>query len=211
MTEELWLPCPGYEGLYEVSSLGKVRSPRKIMVGVKDSAGYPTVQLYREGVGTRFKVHRLVCEAFNGPCPEGHECGHLDGSRDNAAASNLAWITRSENTRQAISQGTHRGFQNGSGHRVNSWRPITTAPKDGSYMLLRFDGPFHDQECPGVAVGKALDRQPGYWLTAIWAASTAHCQPTHWMPLPEAPLSPTQDTTEPKGDGWFQDEECRRG
>lgn len=66
------------------------------------------------------------------------------------------------------------------------WQPIETAPKDGTYLLLRFDGPFNDSESPGVAVGKAIDRDTGWWLTCIWAASTAHRRPTGWMPLPAA-------------------------
>jgi hypothetical protein len=66
------------------------------------------------------------------------------------------------------------------------WKPIETAPKDGTYILLRFAGPLHDRESPGISVGKAIDREPGWWLTAIWASSTAHEQPTHWQPLPAA-------------------------
>lgn len=64
---------------------------------------------------------------------------------------------------------------------MSEWQPIESAPRDGSYMLLRFDGPFYDRECPGVAVGKPTDS--GWWLTSIWAGSSAHRNPTHWMPL----------------------------
>lgn len=72
------------------------------------------------------------------------------------------------------------------------WQPIETAP-EGVYILLGFDGPFHDSECPGVAVGKlCTDIQRyhagGWWLTAIWAASVPFKPPVRWAPLP------TEDT-----------------
>lgn len=63
------------------------------------------------------------------------------------------------------------------------WLPIETAPKDGTYVLLRFPGPFHDSECPGVAIGRHYINRNSWWLTCIWASSVAHQQPTHWQPL----------------------------
>jgi hypothetical protein len=100
--EECWLPVVGYQGLYEVSCLGRVKSLRRrealIMSPVPDSDGYPTVQLADgRGGSVRFKVHRLVCTAFHGPPPAGHEVAHLDGSKTNAAAANLKWCTPAEN------------------------------------------------------------------------------------------------------------------
>lgn len=69
---------------------------------------------------------------------------------------------------------------------MTDWQPIETAPKN-RYILLRFPGPFNDSECPGVAVGKAYDREPGWWLTCIWAASTAHHAPVAWADFPVTP------------------------
>ena len=73
---------------------------------------------------------------------------------------------------------------------MSDWQPIETAPKDGRKMLLRFTGPFSDQMQDGVTVGRWLR---GWWLDAIWATSTAHRSPTHWMPLPPPPK--TEPTT----------------
>lgn len=73
---------------------------------------------------------------------------------------------------------------------TREWQPIETAPKDGTYVLLRFEGPFHDQESPGVAVGRHYASGPRWWLTSIWAATTANAEPTHWAPLPEPPVKP---------------------
>ena len=76
--------------------------------------------------------------------------------------------------------------------RAGEWQPIETAPRDGTYILLKFDGPFRDSECPGVAVGKAMEPN-GWWLTAIWAASIAHQNPSGWSPI--TPASPGTNAT----------------
>lgn len=92
---------------YIVSSFGEVRHKRvnaPILKGDTDPKGYRRVAI----MGKHCRVARLVCGAFHGPCPEGHECGHLDGDKNNNAATNLVWITRSENTKQSIQHGTHR-------------------------------------------------------------------------------------------------------
>ena len=123
---EEWRPVSGYEGLYEVSSLGRVRSLPRVWEQVSKHGtlhkhtssgrtlkpgltrqGYPSVVLGRRR--TRL-VHRLVAEAFLGPCPAGKEVRHLDGTRTNNTISNLAYGTRSENIADAKLHGT---FQKG--------------------------------------------------------------------------------------------------
>jgi len=111
---ETWKPIAGYETLYEVSDEGRVRSIRSphgdgILRGDVDRYGYRRVVLVKDGGRKRHKVHRLVCHAFNGPPPEGTECGHRNGQRQDNNSANLAWITRSENTLDSIRHGTfHR-------------------------------------------------------------------------------------------------------
>ena len=114
-----WVPIAGYEGLYEVSDQGFVRRmpSRRVMSGVPDSTGYPTAKLYKDGKGTRFKIHRLVCLAFHGEGEPGQEVGHLDGSKTNAAATNLKWVTKVENAAHAKAHGTARGFTDVAGER----------------------------------------------------------------------------------------------
>lgn len=68
----------------------------------------------------------------------------------------------------------------------DGWRPIETAPRDGTYILLCFQPPFTDTHSPGVSVGCWADSGK-WWLTSIWAATTPHKQPTHWRPLPPPP------------------------
>lgn len=107
-TTEHWLPVPGYEGLYEVSDLGRVHStPRPRTRGGILSNGtnghyYPHVSLWSDGRRLSRDVHALVLEAFIGPCPPGCEVRHLDGDKANCALANLAYGTRGENNLDRI-------------------------------------------------------------------------------------------------------------
>jgi hypothetical protein len=108
---EHWLPIEGFEGLYEVSDLGRIRSKRrdgwKVLVGGRNPDGYPIFGLCRSGRRTCVKLHRVVCRAFNGPPPQpGLEAAHLDGNRANARATNLVWATHAENMAHKILHGT---------------------------------------------------------------------------------------------------------
>ncbi len=106
---ERWLPVAGYEGLYEVSDLGRVRSlPRQTRRGVRGgkilkpqtsagSKGYLFVNLCRDGTMWHVAVHRLVLEAFDRPCPPGMEARHGPGGKLDASLVNLRWGTRAEN------------------------------------------------------------------------------------------------------------------
>ncbi len=95
-----------------VSSLGRVIAMSKHRPGVianpgRDKDGYLRVgQSLRSWEGSRFVSH-LVLEAFEGPCPPGMEAAHLDGSRDNNARRNLAWVTHQENCAHKEEHGTH--------------------------------------------------------------------------------------------------------
>ncbi len=99
---EIWKACPGYDG-YEVSTLGRVRSPDQILSTAPGSHGYPQVQLRRGNVRT---VHSLVLEAFVGPRPEGMEACHDDGDKLNAKLINLRWDTPGANGQDKSRHGT---------------------------------------------------------------------------------------------------------
>lgn len=100
---ERWLPVPGYEGLYEVSDLGRVRSlPRnttrgKVLKQANDGGGYLFVGLSRNGRTSLRKVHHLVLEAFSGPRPEGMQGCHGPGGRSDNRATQIYWGTLSRN------------------------------------------------------------------------------------------------------------------
>lgn len=110
---ENWKPVVGFDGLYEVSDLGNVRSmgrlvpypnsrPRRLVGRTLRPArnvesGYPFVNLRRNGRQRIVCVHTLVLEAFVGPRPEGMECCHWDGNPENNRLDNLRWDTHIAN------------------------------------------------------------------------------------------------------------------
>lgn len=119
MTEE-WKPVAGYEGQYEVSNLGRVRSlPRSetnsrgalrnyrgcIRVPTFNQDGYAQIRFG----GRNHFVHILVASAFIGPRPKGQEVRHLDGNPANNNSANLAYGTKSENRRDCYSYGGRSG------------------------------------------------------------------------------------------------------
>lgn len=126
MSEEEWRDIPGYEGYYQVSNLGQVRSMDRVITyrdgrvraskGKKlksrpsKAGGYPLVTLSRSSSTTSCYIHRLVLEAFVGPAPTGMECRHLDGNPENNSVENLKWGTRYENIHDQIRHGTHNKF-----------------------------------------------------------------------------------------------------
>ncbi len=116
-SSERWLPVVGFEGFYEVSNLGRVRSIDRIIQysnGHVRSARGRDLHAYKMGEkdhlfvtlrGRKKAVHRLVLSAFVGPCPDGMECCHDDGDPTNNAVSNLYWGTRSQNMRDRFRHG----------------------------------------------------------------------------------------------------------
>jgi hypothetical protein len=110
---EVWKDIPGYEGRYQASSHGNIRSlPRvefrkdaygghanwsykgRVIKQHPGESGHLHVNL---GARNTKKAHRLVLEAFVGPCPVGFECLHIDGNPTNNRLDNLRWGTRLEN------------------------------------------------------------------------------------------------------------------
>lgn len=103
---ETWKPVVKYEGLYEVSDCGRVRSARTttrthagLILRPSPTAGsYLGVTLCRDGKPTSLLVHRLVAIAFLGS-PFGRQVNHKDGDRQNNRVENLEWVTPRENQR----------------------------------------------------------------------------------------------------------------
>lgn len=109
---ERWIAVPGYEGRYEVSDGGRVRSiiraPRLKNPSPKGRGGYVRVRLSDKsatGKMTDHLVHRLVMRAFVGPCPDGMVVCHNNGSSDDNRLANLRYDTPAENTRDIIRHG----------------------------------------------------------------------------------------------------------
>jgi hypothetical protein len=87
---------------YFVSNLGNVRGLRVGRMKLwLDASGYPRIRAR----GTSAGVHRLVAEAFLGPCPDGFEVGHKDHDRTNARLSNLEYLTHADNVKASAAAG----------------------------------------------------------------------------------------------------------
>ncbi len=108
MKKEEWKKIPGFPR-YEVSDRGRIRSDfgkGKILKPSLNDRGYHKIGLSVEGKRYTRKIHRLVLEAFVGPCPEGMECSHLDGKKTNNRLGNLEWATQWENDAMKFLHGT---------------------------------------------------------------------------------------------------------
>jgi len=80
--------------------------------------GYLGVHLSREGYSKMHAIHRLVAEAFLGPCPEGLEVAHNDGDPRNPRLENLRYTTRSDNNMDKVKHGTHQGGESNPAHKL---------------------------------------------------------------------------------------------
>lgn len=109
---EIWKDIPEWEGLYQVSNLGRIKSVKRDKVKVLDinNAGYARVQLCDDKRRKKYFVHRLVAQAFISGYFENAQVNHIDMDRTNNIASNLEWVTPSNNQKKAFNiKGLHKG------------------------------------------------------------------------------------------------------
>jgi hypothetical protein len=116
MEIEIWKPLKDYEGLYEVSNMGRVRSlikrgnaKQKIRkTGFDIRTGYITVQLTKNNKPLTKRVHRFVAETFVPNPMNKPVVNHIDGNKKNNKGSNLEWMTYSENTLHSFKNGLQK-------------------------------------------------------------------------------------------------------
>lgn len=101
---EVWKDIPEYEGLYQASNFGRIKSLRRgkelILSSCKDKRGYLRLGLYKNDKQKQFFIHQLVAMAFKGHKPDGThriEVDHKDNNKLNNRADNLNLITSREN------------------------------------------------------------------------------------------------------------------
>ena len=107
--KEIWKPVIGYEGVYDVSNMGRVRSldrvamrsdgkPCRVTGRLRKTKingwGYETVVLHEDGTRTSKMVHHLVLEAFSGVRHDDHHGHHIDGNPRNNTVENLEWVPK---------------------------------------------------------------------------------------------------------------------
>lgn len=97
--EEIWKDITGYKGLYQISSLGRVKSSRHdIILKTYVNRGYHQVHLSKNNIKSSRTIHRLVAEASI-PNPENKpQVNHIDEDKSNNSMSNLNWMTAKENS-----------------------------------------------------------------------------------------------------------------
>lgn len=105
MEKEIWVTIKDYEN-YEISNYGKIRrikDKKYISTKVLKQCGYVYVNLYKNGVGKHFRVHKLVIRHFKSEPPYHNSVvGHLDNNKTNNYIGNLYWTTTKENTLKAV-------------------------------------------------------------------------------------------------------------
>ena len=124
-TREIWVDIQNYEGKYQVSNKGRVKSlerevsrvgfnyrlPERILSAWRGTTSlYDRIRLYSGGVGRKFSVHRLVAQHFLPDWDPALEINHIDGDRYNNAADNLEMCTHQRNMEHAIAGGLKNDY-----------------------------------------------------------------------------------------------------
>lgn len=113
----IWKFIPGYEGIYQASNEGEIRSVDRVTAknafkkgaikkqNINSQTGYPMVSLWKNGVERRDTVHVLILETFKGPRPKGYYGCHNYGDKLNNTVDNLRWDTPTSNNLDRIKHG----------------------------------------------------------------------------------------------------------
>lgn len=109
--QEIWKDIKGYEGLYQASNLGRIKSiPRigtqtkkeRIKKYVKSYNGYLRVSLWKDGKSSVPTVHRIIAKTFIDDFKDNLQVNHMDGNKENNAIDNLELVTPKENVKHAL-------------------------------------------------------------------------------------------------------------
>jgi hypothetical protein len=181
MENEIWKAIEGFEGLYEISNMGRVKSlarvahrpkvgplpvKEKIRCTPLNTSGYPSIFLSKDGVTTQFRIHRLVAQAFI-PNPDNlPQVNHLNNVKTDNRAENLEWITLLGNVYHAVELygskwGSHHNHNTGIEH--HGAQPILIISPDGSKMYFQ--------------TVKEAARELGLKRTTVNARITGQCPP----------------------------------
>lgn len=167
MIEEIWKDIEDFEGLYQISNLGRVKALAKIVNYIdgrnrhydekilkpRMNKGYGGVHLHSPEKSTEMSVHRLVCIAFI-PNPENKPCiNHLDSDRNNNVVTNLEWATYKENTQHAI--------------KVKRLHP--NAPEIDDALRNEIINLYFNEKMSGTAIAKKFNIKHGMVYNIIYS------------------------------------------
>lgn len=135
---ETWKDIADYEGLYKVSSHGKVYSciTGKILNTRLSSSGYLKVQLYKNNQPKTVYIHRLVASSFLDKKSENLEVNHIDGNKTNNNIENLEWVTKSENQIHAIKNNLRKSspMLGKTGRKNPKSKPVLQFSMQGKFL-----------------------------------------------------------------------------
>lgn len=95
---EIFKDINGYEGLYQVSNFGNVKSANGIRSSHKNNSGYLCIDLYKNNKRKKYLIHKLVAEAFLDRIDGKDYIDHIDEDKNNNNSKNLRWCTHRENS-----------------------------------------------------------------------------------------------------------------
>lgn len=177
LPNEVWKDIPNYEGLYQVSNLGRVKMMSRVVMAnkskrkisehiikqIKNPKGYLAVDLWRNNGYIRFMVHRIVLYAFVGIPQDSYECNHRNQNRSDNRVVNLEWITHKENLNY--------------GDRTTKHRKTMTNHQNLSKRVMQYDlnGDFI-AEYPSL---REAGRQLGFSISNIKECCKGRYKSTH--------------------------------
>lgn len=141
---EIWKAVDGYEGLYEVSNTGKVRSLyryKRTLKPIISNSGYERVDLFKNKTRKQFSVHRLVACAFVNNPDNKPFVNHKDENKTNNHSNNLEWVTPEENCvygtaiiRRTLNTDYSKRRNNSANQIKACSKPILQYTKDGVFV-----------------------------------------------------------------------------
>lgn len=178
---EVWKPVPDWEGIYEASSHGRIRSlarvvrrgghdmkvTEKLLTPNVHNSGYLRVNLSHEGRRSEQLVHWIIASTFHGSRPDGLEIRHLDGDPTNNRSENLRYGTSAENKGDIMRHGTH-AMRNRThcplGHPLTGSNLMGAAAKEG-HRKCRSCNAARARAYRGALGGKSLKQISDEYFT----------------------------------------------
>lgn len=211
--EEIWKDILGYEGIYMVSNIGRVKSldryidhpitKKTLLKGVMreidiNSDGYPLIRLCKNGMSVSRSVHRYVAEAFIPNPLNLPEVNHKNGVKTDNSVENLEWVTRSENQLHAYATGLKKPPT--TNHTV--CRGITATSLYDPTVIVNYNsinevvGAGFSRICVYASISKRIRWHKGF----VWSYSNAEfkyrsekSQPAKWAGIPIIAPTPKKE------------------